>query len=381
MKPFREHHLIELLKEYTAHSLPLDCSIAAYFRKHKALGAKDRKEIADRAFGILRWKVLLEYLSGLSSERGEWEGLVDQYDKTDVQAIQKQNEIPPHIKVSFPAFLFQKISASYGEALGRELCFTSNSEAPTTIRVNTIKTTRDSLLKAWQEKYEVAPCQESVVGIVFLKKINFFELQEFKLGYFEIQDEASQLVALKIGAKPGLQIMDYCAGAGGKTLAFAPATLGAGQIYLHDVRKGALKEAKIRLRRAGIQNALIVEADAPILKQLKNKMDCCLVDVPCSGTGTLRRNPDIKWRLNEEKLNALIKEQRVIFEKALSFVKPEGKIVYATCSLLKEENEEQIAYFLKTYPLHLIETFQTLPRPGKMDGFFAAVMSNTIPRK
>ena len=188
-----------------------------------------------------------------------------------------------------------------------------------------------------------------------------------------MQDEASQQVAALVQAKPGDHVLDYCSGSGGKALAFAPAMDGKGQIYLHDIRAHILQEAKRRLKRAGVQNAQVLTTDK--LKPLKKKCDWVLVDAPCTGTGTLRRNPDMKWRFTGEMLQRLIGEQRTIFEKALSYLKPEGRIVYATCSILKEENSEQIAHFLKTYGLKLEDSpLQTLPEEGGMDGFFGAVL-------
>lgn len=230
------------------------------------------------------------------------------------------------------------------------------------------------MLSLWKGKYEVSPCQLAPHGIVFHKKINFFNLPEFKEGLFEVQDEGSQLVADLCRVEPGEQVLDYCSGSGGKTLAFAYRMQQKGQIFLHDIRDHILAEAKKRLKRAGIQNAQIIEYESPKLKKLKKKMDWVLVDAPCSGTGTLRRNPDMKWKFSEEALRRLVGEQRMIFEKALSFLKPSGKIVYATCSILKEENEEQISHFLKTYPLELAaDPFRSLPQKDSMDGFFGAV--------
>lgn len=199
-------------------------------------------------------------------------------------------------------------------------------------------------------------------------------MPEFKKGLFEVQDEGSQLLAALVKAEPGQLVMDYCAGSGGKTLAFAPLMHNKGQIFLHDIRSYALIEARKRLKRAGIQNAQIVLAEDEKLKKLKKKMDWVLVDAPCSGTGTMRRNPDMKWAFTEDTIPRLVGQQRTIFEKALSYLHPQGKIIYATCSLLKEENEEQVTHFLKTYSLKLVAPFfQTKPSKGEMDGFFGAI--------
>jgi 16S rRNA C967 or C1407 C5-methylase (RsmB/RsmF family) len=278
--------------------------------------------------------------------------------------------------VSFPSYLFDRIVESHGQKLAERICLDSNKSAPITIRVNTLKTTRPGLLKQFEDKgYEVIPCTYSESGITFLKRTLFFSLEEFKEGLFEVQDEGSQLIASLIQAKPGQQVMDYCSGSGGKTLAFAPQMQNKGQIFLHDVRHLALEECRKRLRRAGIQNAQVIKPQDSKLELLKNQMHWVLVDAPCSGTGTLRRNPDLKWKLNKETLEELIKLQRSIFEKALLYLRPKGHIVYATCSLLKEENEDQVAYFAKTYGLELVgKPFASLPVEGGMDGFFGATL-------
>ena len=152
---------------------------------------------------------------------------------------------------------------------------------------------------------------------------------------------------------------------------------GRGQIYLHDIRPTILYQAKKRLRRAGIQNAQFLPPDHPRLPSLKNQLHWVLADVPCSGSGTYRRNPDMKWKMNAASLENLVKEQRDIFQKALEFVRPGGFIVYATCSLFAKENEEQVKYFLDTFPVELQKQLSLLPdHPEGPDGFFAAVFLN-----
>ncbi len=368
-KPFREHHLLAFFEAYEQGQEPLDLALHYYFRAHKALGAKDRAYIAETVYALVRWRGLLDERC---SQPPTWEKrlacfLEGDWDKAD-------ENMPPHIRLSFPKELFDLLVASHGLETASALCRISNSPAPTTVRANALKTTREALLTMWKERYQVAPCKEAPCGITFLQKINFFELPEFKQGLFEVQDEGSQLLAALVQAKPGDAVMDYCAGSGGKTLAFAPAMQNRGQIYLHDIRARALAESRKRLRRAGIQNAQVAPAEDAKLKRLKKNMNWVLVDAPCSGTGTLRRNPDMKWKFSLEMLQRLVGQQRTIFERALSYVRPGGHIVYATCSILKEENEEQIAHFLKTYPLERVGTaFQTLPSEGGMDGFFGTV--------
>jgi len=370
-RPFREHHLLELLNIYSSKSLPLDIVICDYFKLHKALGSKDRAFIAETAYGMIRKKSLLQHLTKNSSC---WEKMLECYLQTDSDRYVNDETIPIYIRNNFPEILFNLLLNTYGLDKTVEFCKNSNERAPATVRANTLKISRDKLMDRWKDLYDISPCTHSSKGIIFNQKLNFFGLPEFKEGFFEVQDEGSQLLADLIGAGPGDSVLDYCAGAGGKSLAFAPDMQQKGQLYLHDIRENALLEARKRLKRAGIQNAQILRSDSPHLKNLKKKMDIVLVDAPCSGTGTLRRNPDMKWRFDEDTIPKLASLQRVIFEKALSFMKPGGKIIYATCSVLQEENMDQINRFISTYDLVVVDTFQSTPTQSGMDGFFACVL-------
>lgn len=370
--PFCEHHLFSILETYDKQSYPLDLFLHHYFRTHKALGSKDRGFISEKVYSLIRWRGLLEYLSPTLSS---WEQRYCLFQEIDLDKIIHDQTIPLNVRVSFPSVLFHLLVADYGVEKAFDLCLISNTAAPTTIRVNRLKTTRDDLLEKWQQVYEISPTPISPDGIIFRKRINFFELDEFKQGFFEVQDEGSQLLAALVKAEPGQLVLDFCAGSAGKTLAFAPSMQNRGQIYVHDIRPYALQEAKKRLKRAGIQNAQILLPDSPHIKKLKKKMDWVLVDAPCTGTGTLRRNPDMKWRFDENTVPTLAGKQRIIFEKALSFMHPKGRIVYSTCSILKEENQQQLEHFKNVYDLEVEgDLFQSLPTKGGMDGFFGVVL-------
>lgn len=373
MLSFQEYHLFQILRRFDNQHLPLDLFLNHYFRANGALGSKDRKYLSEAIYGMTRHKLLLDHLAG---DGRAYEKRVAIFKGFQPEQYLHVPSIPLHIRVSFPEELFHLFVEQYGEDKALALCSVNNTQAPTTIRVNALKTTRELLMEQWQGKYEMEACVRSSFGIQFKKRVPFFEMPEFKAGFFEVQDEASQLAAMQMKVTPGDQALDYCAGSGGKTLAFAPLMENKGQIYLHDVRPIALEQARKRLARAGIQNAQTLKSDHPHLEKLKKKMDWVFVDAPCSGTGTLRRNPDMKGKFSVEMLSRLVSEQRVIFEKALSYVKPGGKIIYATCSLLARENEEQVAHFAKTYNLELNdEPFISLPTFGGMDGFFAQTFS------
>lgn len=372
-RSFRQFHILNILKEYDQKALPLDLVLRDYFHLHKALGSKDRGYIAETAYTLIRWKGLLDGIC--QKQNPEWSERLDLFLDHALEKAKNDSHLADHMRLSFPKYLFDLLVSSHGQARACEICAISNEAAPTTVRVNALKVSREEMLRRWKGMYEVTPCPLSPHGIVFHRRVNFFVMPEFKEGLFEVQDEGSQLLASLIRPNPGDLVMDYCSGSGGKTLAFAPFMQNKGQIYLHDIRQHVLQESKKRLKRAGIQNAQVVVADDPKLKKLKKKMDWVLVDVPCSGTGTLRRNPDIKWKFDEEMFARIQGQQRMIFEKALSFLKPEGRIVYSTCSILKEENQEQVAHFMKTYQLELAEeVFETLPVAGGMDGFYGAVL-------
>ncbi|MBT3394020.1 MAG: RsmB/NOP family class I SAM-dependent RNA methyltransferase [Waddliaceae bacterium] len=368
-KPFREYHLLLILEEFEKQHLPLDRFISNYFRANKACGSKDRRYIVDTAYNMMRWRGLLDGIG-----KSSWTERLDTYKKNDIEKCQHDTSLPEHVRCSFPKDLFDMIADTYGKEQAAEICLASNSAAPTTVRVNTIKISRDDLFKKLQKHYEVSRCKHSTTGITFNKRINFLGMEEFKEGLFEVQDEGSQLVSALVKINDSEQILDYCAGAGGKALAIAATMNNKGQIFLHDVRDKALAQAKKRLKRAGVNNCQIVKNDSPQLKKLKKNLDWVVVDAPCSGSGTWRRNAEMKWKTSATDIENLVGQQRHIFEKALSFMAPKGYIVYITCSIFPKENELQIKHFSETYNLELVDTFKSQPTQNGMDGFFGATL-------
>lgn len=370
---FQTNHILNFLALYDSiPNIPLDAQLSHYLKQNTAIGSKDRKIISDTIYELVRWLGLLD---ATISPPVTWEKRLHLLLTSSNAELQKNPSLKPHEKVSFPKEFYELLLSFLDTPTAQEFCLNCNLQAPLTVRVNVLKTTRDDLFKELSSRFPVSLCQESKTGIVFHKKINFFELPEFKNGLFEVQDEASQLVAEYVDAKPGDEVLDFCAGAGGKSLSIATKLKGKGQIFLHDIRKKPLDMAKQRFKRAGIQNIQLF-LDLP--PALKKRMNWLLLDVPCSGSGTWRRNPDQKWKFSRAVLDRLILEQRSIFEKALPFLHPKGKIVYATCSILPQENEEQIAYFTSTYNLSCTKPFfKSLPKPNEKDGFFAAVLEKT----
>lgn len=367
---FRQNHLLLLLEGYEAQNAPIDFYVSCYFRSNKALGSKDRAFISEEVYRLIRWRALCDHFLATP----DWQKRIDWMQQGDPKRFLHDESLPLHVRYSMPKELLDELIASWGLDKAKAIALACLEPAPTCIRANTLKITRDELLhKLALQNFNVSAALDSETGICFHKKENFFCLPEFKAGFFEVQDEGSQQVAHMVQAKPNDHVLDFCAGSGGKTLAFAPNLKGTGQIYLHDIRLHALYEARKRLKRAGIQNAQIVAStDEKKLKKCKKAMDWVLVDAPCSGTGTLRRNPDMKWKYTQEMLHRIVSSQRVIFEQALSYVKPGGYIVYATCSILQQENRHQLEHFLAHYPLELQgEPFECVPESGKKDGFFA----------
>lgn len=370
--PFRTHHIITFFARHQAKSRqPLDLALSTYFRAHKSIGAHDRRAIGETIYGLTRWQGLLDFLCPKNSPLLE---RLHRFDTLDWPKIQADSSIPEPTRLGTTPFLFEALKNAYGPQRARELCRTFLTPAPTAIRANRLKISREALLAKWAEKFSAAPSPHTPDGILFSKREALFALPEFKEGLFEMQDEGSQLVASLIKAQKGDHILDYCSGSGGKSLAFAPAMQGKGQIYLHDIRKHALSQAKQRFNRAGIQHVQFLHPEHPNLPHLLKKMDWVLADVPCSGTGTLRRHPEMTWNIDEPLLQRLTHQQKNIFNNALPYVRPGGFIVYATCSILPQENQDQLAFFLSHYPLTLeAPPLSILPEEGKMDGFFAAV--------
>ena len=366
---FRDHHLCNLISQFENSLEPLDFFIHKYFKANKAIGSKDRAYIADRVYTLVRWKGLLDKITD-----GSWLSKIKVIENSNfINELEQKENLAAHDKVSFPLELFEMITSSHGLEKAQQICLESNKRAPTTIRVNSLKTSREQLLQSLKA-FSPNKTETSLQGITLNQRANLFSIPQFEEGLFEMQDEGSQLIADMVKIKPGQLLLDFCAGSGGKSLAIAPKMESKGQIYLHDIRQSALLQAKKRFKRAGIENYQLIHADSQNLKKLKKKFHWVLVDAPCSGSGTLRRNPDMKWKIDRAMVSRLCSEQRQIFEKALSFLHPEGKIVYATCSVLNEENIDQVNHFLKTYEL-CIETapWQSLPAENSMDGFFAVV--------
>jgi 16S rRNA (cytosine967-C5)-methyltransferase len=302
--------------------------------------------------------------------------------------------LPPKQRANLPDWLYEKFVAQYGEEETLQLAAVLNTPAPLDLRVNALKASREDVVAELANAPIAAePTPYAPLGLRIFKKPALQNLPLFKSGAIEVQDEGSQVLAQLVGARRGEMVVDFCAGAGGKTLALGAIMRSTGRLYAFDVSEKRLTKLKPRLARSGLSNVHPVviahERDAKV-KRLAGKIDRVLVDAPCSGMGTLRRNPDVKWRQPLEAIAELTEKQASILDGASRLVKFGGRLVYATCSLLDEENDGIAAQFLATHPdfelvpmhqvlaeqripLEMGDYLKMLPHKHGTDGFFAAV--------
>lgn len=356
-------------------TLPLDLFLRQYFQANRqSLRPKDRAWVTEHTYELVRWKGLL---SAVTPKPHAWTTLMRTYFVSDRwRSHTHSDKLEPYNRCSLPKELYDILDRNLGQKGAIHTSNVLNEKSVPVLRVNLLKNSRDQVLKFLESKDVMCqPTEHSDMGITLLQKQKLLDLPEYRQGLFEFQDESSQLVAKEIDAKAGQKIMDFCAGSGGKSLAFGPHMQNLGQIFLHDTRDTALLTARPRLRKAGIHNYTICPPGTPLLKHLWGKMDCVLCDVPCSGTGTLRRNPDMKWSFSEEKLWMWVATQREIVDAALKYMSPKGKLVYATSSILEEENLAQVRFFCQKYGLVLTkEPHHALPQSKGLDGFFVATL-------
>ncbi|MGE3251956.1 MAG: RsmB/NOP family class I SAM-dependent RNA methyltransferase [Hyphomonadaceae bacterium] len=415
---------IEILQDVETRHRPAAEALRDWSLSHRFAGSKDRSAIGDLVFGALRWKASSAWRMGedaprtwvLGAERWgfgksaaeiatSFEG--DPHAPAPLNPIELKHlenatldEAPPWVRGDYPEWLDASLARAFGEDRAEHGAALA-APAPLDLRANALKTTQEKLIAALAESPRLAeppePARFAPMGVRIPWRLGrsfpWASEQSFVKGWFEVQDEGSQLAALIAGAKPGMQVADVCAGGGGKTLALAAAMEGKGQVFAYDVDGRRLAPLKERLDRAGAHN---VQIRAParsrdVLEDLQGRMDLVLVDAPCTGSGTWRRAPDTKWRLKPAALEKRLAEQREALALAAPLVKPGGRLVYVTCSVLPEENEDQLAAFLAanadwraTPPSDLIarvsaEGFaprttphglQMTPRGEGCDGFF-----------
>ena len=421
---------IELLEKTAASRIPMDSTIGDYMRHRKYIGSKDRAAVVERVYSIERARARLGWwLSNIGVEDtarhrmmawlvlAEGQGLnaidklcdgtkyapmpLEDSDKFIIDQLSGKkldsDAVPETDRVECPPAWESRLREYFGKDFKLEMAAMLGT-APLDLRVNTRQIDRDNAQAALaKDGIETDPTNLSPWGLRCRSKAYLSESKVFRDGMIEIQDEGSQLIAYVTGVQPGMQVLDYCAGAGGKTLALAAAMKNKGRIVAMDIAEGRLEKARPRFRRAGVADiievrALSDEKNRKWLRRQKETFDVVLVDVPCTGTGTWRRNPDMRWRNYGPGLDELLAVQADILERVTKAVKLGGKLIYATCSLLQDENEKQIEKFLINHPefsvMSLDQVWEDGDAPSKpfmrltpyrhnTDGFFAAVLTRT----
>ncbi|MGF6231550.1 16S rRNA (cytosine967-C5)-methyltransferase [Inquilinus ginsengisoli] len=419
---------IDILERLGIENRPADALVSAYFRTRRFIGSKDRSEVAARVYAVLRhharlgwWLAKVEaedtprnrviaeltlaegiavkdmgrLFSGETYAPIPLDGPEDKLVKATAGQPLDHSDMPKPVRSEIPDWASPSLEAMFGDRFEVEVNALLD-QAPLDLRVNELRGTRDEVLQTLiAGKLDVVATPLSPLGIRVKGRPQLGRHPAFQSGLIEVQDEGSQLVALLVDARPGQQVVDFCSGAGGKALALAARMKGKGRVVACDVSKGRLDRGKERLRRAGIDNVeprlLENERDRWVKKQ-RGKFDRVLVDAPCTGTGAWRRNPDARWRPMD--LERLLGVQREILDSAARLAKPDGgRVIYATCSLLREENEAQVEGFLAAHPDYRLipvetvwdETVGTGPAPttgmlrlspaaNGTDGFFVAVL-------
>jgi 16S rRNA (cytosine967-C5)-methyltransferase len=356
-------------------------------------GARDRKFIAETTYDIVRW---YRFFRSVSNAKGDdfWTLLAVWCAAHDVQLPEwkefdgvnyrllrdRVNENHPVRKIheSIPDWLDEIGEKELGKKWDQELA-ALNVEARVVLRVNTLKISVKELQQKLTEREVVTIFDKNYPDALILEeRQNVFQLPEFKEGLFEVQDAGSQAISHFAKIKPGMRIVDACAGGGGKTLHMAALLEGKGRIIAMDTEEWKLDELKKRARRGGVQTVETRVIDSSkVIKRLEKSADLLLLDVPCSGIGVLRRNPDAKWKLSPEFVESVKIAQQDILTSYSSMVKPGGTMVYATCSILHSENEDQVKKFLDTNPpFELNEEKRIWPSEG-FDGFYMARLTRT----
>jgi 16S rRNA (cytosine967-C5)-methyltransferase len=420
-QPRREHGLHgfligqteSLLDEILKFTGPADATTSRFFRAHPKLGHNERGIIAEAVFAVLRRRMEFAHLAesgaGSPARRLALLGLMQTAGRSAVKPFVSDGEnawlehvskidpasLPLRVRLNLPDWIVEALSARFASEELAQLAASLNYPAPLDLRTNPLKANRDQVLAALREAgIDAGATPFAPLGVRVVGKPALTKLKVFEEGWVEVQDEGSQLLCSLVAPRRGEMIVDFCAGAGGKTLALGAAMRSTGRLYAFDVSERRLAKLKPRLARSGLSNVHPVlidsEHDAKI-KRLAGKIDRVLVDAPCSGLGTLRRNPDLKWRQSAAAVAELAPKQASILVNAARLVKPGGRLIYATCSVLEAENEAVVAAFLADHPdfsvvpagkvlaeqrigLEMGDYFSLWPHSHATDGFFAAVL-------
>jgi 16S rRNA (cytosine967-C5)-methyltransferase len=392
---------------------PADVVLKHYFRDNRSLGSRDRALVADTVYSVLRRRRMLETLTPSAAPRelalaslvklqgvsiGQLESLLKSSERNWLAELKARDmdALPFEVKADLPDWVLERLRKRYADSEILALARSLQHPAPLDLRVNTLKAPREAVLERLEaDGTPAAATRYSPIGVRVKEKVALNKHPMFLDGAVEVQDEGSQILGLLVEPRRSDMVVDFCAGAGGKTLQLGAAMGSHGRLYAYDVSDKRLANLTPRLRRSGLSNVhpqrIDGENDTKV-KRLRGKVDRVLVDAPCTGLGTLRRNPDLKSRQTEAGLAELNAKQWAILEAAAALVKPGGRLVYGTCSLLEEENEAIVERFLAAHPDFAIvpcsevlahqgleipgceRYLRLLPHVHDTDGFFAAVM-------
>ncbi len=372
-----------------------DKAIQATLKSNKKWGARDRAFVAKYSYEIVRWWRLLHYINESSMDNlrpaNVWKIVgtalrltdidlpeIDEFKGLSRSKIRQRFEEAQRtrkLRESMPDWLDEMMESALGRSWDR-MVTALNHSAPLAIRINTEKISFDALKASLAKSDIEILLVPNVPNAAYLKeRINLFGLEEFKNGFFEVQDAGSQLISLYLGVAPGMRVIDACAGAGGKSLHLSNLMGNKGTIIAMDTEEWKLEELKKRAKRNGAHNIDAKVVTGKVVKRLKESADAVLLDVPCSGLGVLRRNPDAKWKLKPEFIEELKVKQANILQSYSSMVKPGGKLVYATCSILPAENELQVKKFLEANAdFTFVKDHHTIPYEDGFDGFYMALL-------
>ena len=404
MKPTKPllAHAVAALAELLRFSGPADQTLSAYFRSHRNLGQQERAFVAETVFAVLRRKRSLEAAAGSGTPHDLVIAALVRVFGLSGRALDGDNELvarikstasrdfPEAVQADLPDWLWQRLVTEYGPGDAMATAQGLLSPAPLDLRVNLARLAREEALARLEMEASPAPYSPAGIRLKGKPQINRHAL--FLDGSVEVQDEGSQLLAYLVAPRRGEMVADFCAGAGGKTLALSMLMHGTGRVYAMDVSEKRLRELAPRAARAGISNVhpIVLSGEGDVrAKRLAGKLDRVLVDAPCSGFGTLRRNPDLKWRHDATDVAELAAKQLRILVAAAKLLKPGGRLVYGTCSILSEENEAVAGRFAAEHPefkplscadllaaqripVDTGERLRLWPHRHGTDGFFAA---------
>ncbi len=417
---------IEILADIEVRKRPAADALKDWGLSHRFAGSGDRAAIGNLVFDALRGRASCAFVMGDDSPRAvvlwtlssSWglgpDGVAALADggrfapeplsPAELEGLKRETmpDAPAYVRGDYPEWLAPLFERAFGDGAAEEGAALA-TRAPVDLRVNSLKTTREKVLNGLR-RFEAEPTLYAPLGVRIAAGAGPSRSPHVEAepghgkGWYEVQDLGSQLATLLAGAKPKEQILDLCAGAGGKTLGLAAAMENTGQLYAYDWDRMRLRPIFERLKRAGARNVQVLQAgDAEALAQLEGKMDRVIVDAPCTGSGVWRRRPDAKWRLAPQMLEARLAEQRAVLHEAARLVKPGGHLAYITCSVLPPENRDQIEAFIARFPQFSIvswprvwdrtlaapappsadgstETLLMTPRGFGSDGFYVAVL-------